>query len=58
MSERFDAFKAELIALLDRHGLMLSSSLYDPPRISERGDGEQAIYQDCLEDGTEQADPN
>ena len=57
MTAKFDAFKAELIALCDKHGVQLSTSMYDSIEVRNRipfstGAGDEAIYLDCIEDAT------
>lgn len=53
VTTKFDAFKADLVALCARHRVMLGSSLYDAPAVYDMKDSGEAIYADQLEDRTE-----
>jgi hypothetical protein len=53
VTAKFDAFKDELIALCDKHGVRLDASLFDSICVWDKMSDEEAISQDILEDRTE-----
>jgi hypothetical protein len=55
MSQKFEAFRQELIALCIKHQVTLGSTLYDSPAVFDMGADQEPIHQDCLEDCTSEA---
>jgi hypothetical protein len=55
VSAKFDNFKAALEALCLEHRCTIGSSRYDSPAVFDMDAREQPIYQDCLDDMTDQS---
>jgi hypothetical protein len=53
MSAKYDSFKAELIALCEKHGVQLATSGYDKIQVWNLEAGDSPIYGDDLEDKIE-----
>jgi len=52
MSEKFEAFKAELIELCKKHEVLLCTSEYDELQLWDDKSGEAAAHLDSMEDRT------
>ncbi len=57
MTVKFDKFKAALVELCEKHGVVIGSELYDCPAVWERISDEPVIHQDCLRDMTQSQRP-
>jgi hypothetical protein len=52
MTAKFDRFKADLVALCEKHDVMIATSGYDSFTVWDRDPRDEAIYQDAINDET------
>ncbi len=55
MTTKFDRFKADLIALCEKHDVMIATSGYDSITVWDRDPRDEAIHQDDIDDETREA---